>query len=155
MLQVAVGRMSHLSIYGDDYSTFDGTGVRDYIHVLDLVDGHLRALDRLAQVSGVSVWNLGTGHGYSVLEMVRAFEGVIGRSLPYRIVPRRAGDIAQCWADASKAERDLDWKASRGVHAMLSDSWRWQRMNPQGYRSNEQPPVPALAALTSKSVATG
>lgn len=155
MLQVAVGRLSHLSIYGDDYLTLDGTGVRDYIHVLDLVDGHLQALDRLAQVSGVSVWNLGTGHGYSVLEMLRAFEGVIGRSLPYRIVPRRSGDIAQCWADAGKAKNELQWKASRGLHAMLSDAWRWQRMNPQGYRSIEQTPVTAVATLASKSVAAG
>lgn len=155
MLQVAVGRLSHLSIYGDDYLTPDGTGVRDYIHVLDLVDGHLQALDRLAQVSGVSVWNLGTGHGYSVLEMLRAFESVIGRSLPYRIVPRRSGDIAQCWADASKAKSELAWKASRGLHAMLSDAWRWQRMNPQGYRSIEHSPAAALAMRVSKSVATG
>jgi len=135
MLQVAVGRQSHLSIYGNDYPTRDGTGIRDYIHVVDLVEGHLCALERLSQSTGVSVWNLGTGQGYSVLEMVRSFEQIIGRSLPVRSVARRPGDIAQCWADPSKALSELQWSAKRGLHAMLADSWRWQKMNPQGYQA--------------------
>ncbi|MGE8361036.1 UDP-glucose 4-epimerase GalE [Pseudomonas sp.] len=135
MLHVAIGRRPYLRIYGDDYPTRDGSGVRDYIHVVDLAEGHLCALDRLARTQGVSVWNLGTGRGYSVLEMLRAFEGVIGRALPFRITARRSGDIAECWADPSKAERELGWSARRGLRTMLEDAWRWQHMNPHGYRA--------------------
>lgn len=131
--QVAVGKLEELSVFGDDYPTRDGTGVRDYIHVVDLADGHLKALQAISAGSGVHVWNLGTGTGYSVLEMVRAFEQAAGRPVPYRIAPRRTGDIAECWADPAKAERELGWKAERGLEAMMVDTWRWQSGNPQGY----------------------
>lgn len=133
--QVAVGKLSELSVFGDDYSTPDGTGVRDYIHVMDLADGHLRALEALETRTGAHVWNLGTGQGYSVLEMVRAFEAASGKLVPYRIAPRRPGDIATCYADPTKAERELGWKARRGLDEMMRDAWRWQSMNPNGFRS--------------------
>ena len=116
--------------------TPDGTGVRDYIHVVDLAEGHLCALRALAAPqtrTGAHVWNLGTGQGYSVLEMVRAFEAASGQPVPYRIAPRRPGDIATCYADPSKAERDLGWKAQRGLQQMMQDAWRWQSLNPRGY----------------------
>ncbi len=131
--QVAIGKLRELSVFGDDYATPDGTGVRDYIHVVDLADGHLKALQAIAVQAGVNVWNLGTGIGYSVLQMIRAFEQASGRSVPYRISPRRPGDIAECWADPAKAERELGWKAERGLEQMMSDAWRWQSANPQGY----------------------
>ncbi len=133
--QVAVGRLEYLSIFGNDYATPDGTGVRDYIHVVDLALGHLKALGVLDHRSGANVWNLGTGKGYSVLEMVRAFEQASGRSVPYRFAPRRTGDIAECWADPSKALRELEWRAERTLDDMMRDSWRWQQKNPAGYRS--------------------
>lgn len=126
--QVAVGKRPELAVFGNDYPTPDGTGVRDYIHVVDLAEGHLRALDALQTRSGVSVWNLGTGQGYSVLEMVHAFEAASGRPVPYRIAPRRPGDIATCYADPLKAERELGWKAQRGLAEMMRDAWRWQSM---------------------------
>lgn len=132
--QVAVGKLPELAVFGNDYSTPDGTGVRDYIHVMDLAEGHLRALDALQTRSGSHVWNLGTGQGYSVLEMVRAFEAASGRPVPYRTVPRRPGDIATCYAAPSKALRELGWVAKRGLPQMMQDSWRWQHMNPAGYR---------------------
>ena len=132
--QVAVGRLKELAVFGDDYPTPDGTGVRDYIHVVDLADGHLRALQALATRQGAHVWNLGTGTGCTVLQMVRAFEQASGRPVPYRIAPRRAGDIATCYADPAKAERELGWKARRGLPEMMADTWRWQSGNPQGYR---------------------
>lgn len=132
--QVAVGKLKELAVFGDDYPTVDGTGVRDYIHVMDLADGHLKALDALAERSGVNVWNLGTGTGYSVLQMVRAFEQASGRAVAYRVAPRRAGDIAECWADPALAERELGWKAQRGLEEMMVDTWRWQSNNPQGYQ---------------------
>ena len=131
--QVAIGKLAELAVFGDDYPTRDGTGVRDYIHVVDLADGHLKALQAIATQSGVHVWNLGTGTGYSVLEMVRAFEQASGRPVPYRIAPRRSGDIAECWADPGKAARELGWKAERGLEMMMEDAWRWQAGNPQGY----------------------
>lgn len=131
--QVAVGKLAQLSVFGDDYPTSDGTGVRDYIHVVDLAQGHLKALQAIGTRSGVHVWNLGAGRGYSVLEVVRAFEAVSGRSVPYRITPRRNGDIAACWADPTKAERELGWRASRDLQVMLQDAWRWQSQNPDGY----------------------
>lgn len=133
MAQVAVGKLSELAVFGGDYPTSDGTGVRDYIHVVDLADGHLKALQAISANSGVHVWNLGTGKGYSVLEMLRAFEQACGCSLPYRIAPRRPGDIAECWADPGKAEDELGWKAERSLAAMMTDTWRWQSRNPQGY----------------------
>ena len=132
--QAAVGKLPKLAVFGNDYPTPDGTGVRDYIHVMDLAEGHLRALEALQTRFGAHVWNLGTGQGYSVLEMVRAFEAASGRPVPYRIAPRRPGDIATCFADPAKAERELGWKAKRGLDEMMRDAWRWQSMNPDGYR---------------------
>jgi len=131
--QVAVGRREYLNVWGNDYPTPDGTGVRDYIHVVDLALGHVKAVEKLAAGAGVRVWNLGTGCGYSVLEMAKAFEQASGRAVPYKIAPRRAGDIAQCWADPARAERELGWKAQRGLDEMCEDAWRWQSMNPQGF----------------------
>jgi UDP-glucose 4-epimerase len=134
--QVAVGKLPELAVFGNDYPTPDGTGVRDYIHVVDLADGHLRALDALQTRTGSHVWNLGTGQGYSVLETVKAFEAASGRKVPYIIVPRRPGDIATCYADPSKADKELGWKARRGLDEMMRDAWRWQLMNPNGYRNS-------------------
>lgn len=131
--QVAVGKLDELRVFGDDYPTHDGTGVRDYIHVVDLALGHLRALDRLRDDPGVVTYNLGTGHGYSVLDVVKAFERASGREIPYRITDRRPGDVATSYADPSKAERELDWKAERGIDEMCADVWRWQSQNPNGY----------------------
>ena len=131
--QVAIGKLPVLSVFGDDYPTHDGTGVRDYIHVVDLAAGHLHALEKLASNPGVVAYNLGTGRGYSVLDMVKAFEKASGRKVAYKIVPRRAGDIASCYADPSKAHGALGWKASRGIDEMCEDTWRWQSMNPGGY----------------------
>ncbi|MNZ21308.1 UDP-glucose 4-epimerase [compost metagenome] len=132
--QVAIGKLKELLVFGNDYPTADGTGVRDYIHVVDLADGHLKALQRISSQPGVHVWNLGTGKGNSVLEMVQAFEQASGRPVPYRIAARRSGDIAECWADPCKAERELGWKAERGLQMMMEDAWRWQSLNPQGYK---------------------
>ncbi len=132
--QVAVGKLECLSVFGDDYPTVDGTGVRDYIHVVDLALGHLAALRNLDSTPGVVAYNLGTGQGYSVLEMVAAFARASGREVPYRIAPRRAGDIASCYADPSLAASALDWRATRGVAEMTRDAWNWQRQNPNGYR---------------------
>ncbi|NOH61309.1 UDP-glucose 4-epimerase GalE [Vibrio sp. RE88] len=131
--QVAVGRRECLSVFGDDYPTKDGTGVRDYIHVMDLADGHVAALKKVGQKDGLHIYNLGTGNGYSVLDMVKAFEVASGKQVPYQIVARRPGDIAECWADPSKAMRDLEWKAERTLEEMTVDTWRWQSNNPQGY----------------------
>jgi UDP-glucose 4-epimerase len=131
--QVAVGKLPELSVYGNDYPTPDGTGVRDYIHVMDLAAGHVKALEKLAENPGVVVYNLGTGKGYSVLEMVKAFSEASGMEIPYSIAERRSGDIACCYADPSKAERELSWKTSRNINEMCSDTWRWQSQNPNGY----------------------
>ena len=125
--QVAVGRRNELSVFGNDYPTPDGTGVRDYIHVVDLAQGHLAALDKLGEVKGALAVNLGTGQGYSVLDMVRAFEKASGRPVPYRMAPRRPGDIAQCYADPALARRLLGWEAKRGIDEMCVDTWRWQQ----------------------------
>ena len=130
-----VGKLPELAVFGDDYSTPDGTGVRDYIHAMDLADGHLRALEALETRTGAHVWNLGTGQGYSVLEMIRAFEAASGKLVPYRIAPRRTRDIATCYADPTKAERELGWKARRGLDEIMRDAWRWQSLNPNGFRS--------------------
>lgn len=130
---VAVGKLPQLKIFGGDWPTSDGTGVRDYIHVVDLAVGHLRAIDKLTQNPGCGAWNLGTGRGCSVLEMVMAVEKASGRAVPYTIVNRRPGDAAEVWCDPSKAERDLGWKAELGLDRMCVDSWRWQQMNPDGY----------------------
>jgi UDP-glucose 4-epimerase len=126
--QVAEGRRELLSVYGDDYPTVDGTGMRDYIHVVDLAIGHLKTLEKLAAQPGVVTYNLGTGHGNSVLEMVRAFEKASGRPVPYKIVGRRPGDIAICYADTTLAERELGWRAERNIDQMCADTWRWQSM---------------------------
>ncbi len=131
--QVAVGRREHLSVFGSDYPTPDGTGVRDYIHVVDLADGHLAALNHVGSKAGLHVYNLGTGKGSSVLDMVAAFEQASGRKIAYQLVERRPGDIAECWADPSKAEQDLKWKANRSLEQMTEDTWRWQSNNPQGF----------------------
>ncbi|PNH81776.1 UDP-glucose 4-epimerase GalE [Vibrio diazotrophicus] len=131
--QVAVGRREKLSVYGNDYPTPDGTGVRDYIHVMDLADGHLAALTRVGLKSGLHIYNLGTGKGSSVLDMVEAFSQACGKDVAYEVCPRRAGDIAECWASTEKAERELGWKATRSVKEMTEDTWRWQVANPQGY----------------------
>ncbi len=132
--QVAVGVLEELSVFGNDYSTLDGTGVRDYIHVVDLAQGHLKALEKLSTDPGVVVCNLGTGNGYSVLDMVHAFEEASGKKVAYKVTARRAGDIAQCYADPGLAARELGWKASRGLDEMCKDTWRWQSQNPKGYR---------------------
>lgn len=133
--QVAVGKLEKLGVFGDDYDTPDGTGVRDYIHVVDLAVGHVKAVDYLAKNPGLDVINLGTGVGYSVLDMVKAFSKACGKDLPYEIKPRRAGDIAMCYADPAKAEKVLGWKATRGLDEMCADSWRWQSQNPNGYEA--------------------
>ncbi len=133
--QVAVGKLEYLSVFGDDYPTKDGTGVRDYIHVVDLADGHLKALKKIKDNSGLSIYNLGTGNGYSVLEMVKAFEKASEKKIPYKITPRRPGDVAECWALPAKAERELGWKAERGIDEMCRDTWNWQKKNPEGYRN--------------------
>ncbi|MFK4134687.1 UDP-glucose 4-epimerase GalE [Pseudomonas luteola] len=135
--QVAIGRLERLSIYGSDYPTPDGTGIRDYIHVVDLAKGHLSALRKLQSVKGAHVWNLGTGRGYSVLELIRVFEEVAQMQLPYRLAPRREGDVAECWADPHKAEQELGWRAERSLTQMIADAWRWQSQNPNGYRVTE------------------
>ncbi|HLS51602.1 MAG TPA: UDP-glucose 4-epimerase GalE [Burkholderiaceae bacterium] len=132
--QVAIGRLPYLSIFGNDYPTPDGTGVRDYIHVVDLVLGHLAALPFLENNKGFHVWNLGTGRGHSVLEMVKAYESVCKKPIAYQIKPRRPGDVATCWSDPSKAHQQLNWQATRTLSDMVNDSWRWQSKNPRGYK---------------------
>ena len=131
--QVAVGKLEKLHVFGNDYDTHDGTGVRDYIHVVDLAKGHVCALKKLEPGSGLSIYNLGTGVGYSVLDIVNSFEEATGVKIPYVIDPRRAGDIAECYSSPEKAEKELGWKAENGIREMCEDAWRWQSMNPQGY----------------------
>ena len=131
--QVAVGKRETVNVFGNDYDTPDGTGVRDYIHVVDLAKGHVKAVEKLAEKKGVLTYNLGTGIGYSVLDMVKSFSKVVGRELPYRICPRRPGDIATCYADPSLAKAELGWEAQLGLEEMCEDSWRWQKNNPDGY----------------------
>src|SRR5699024_756264 len=135
--QVAIGKRKVLNVYGNDYETRDGTGVRDYIHVNDLATGHIKALEKVMKETGVEAYNLGTGKGFSVLEVVKTFEDVSGRKIPYKFVNRRPGDIAICFADSSKAERELGWKAKRGIEEMCLHSWRWQKNNPNGYKKVE------------------
>ena len=131
--QVASGKLERIGVFGNDYPTPDGTGVRDYIHVVDLARGHLAALKKLEE-PGVHIYNLGTGVGYSVLDMIHAFEKACGKTLPYAILPRRAGDIASCYASSEKAERELGWKAEYGIEEMCRDQWNWQKNNPEGYQ---------------------
>ncbi|NDL00447.1 UDP-glucose 4-epimerase GalE [Photorhabdus bodei] len=135
--QVAIGRLECLSVYGNDYPTKDGTGVRDYIHVMDLAEGHIAAIDYLAKQQSYEVFNLGTGTGYSVLELLYAFEKASGKDIPYKITDRRPGDIAECWSDPSRARDILGWQAIRNIDDMMRDSWNWQKNNPYGFRSEE------------------
>ncbi|URQ59618.1 UDP-glucose 4-epimerase GalE [Pantoea alhagi] len=132
--QVAIGRLDKLGIFGADYPTEDGTGVRDYIHVVDLAEGHLKALDHLEQLQGYKAYNLGAGKGYSVMEMVKAFEKASGKPVPFDIKPRRDGDLAAFWADATLADKELNWRVTRGIDEMMRDTWNWQSKNPNGYR---------------------
>ncbi len=133
--QTAVGKLECINIFGNDYDTVDGTGVRDFIHVLDLAEGHVAAIQRFIDVPncGLSIYNLGTGNGYSVLQMVKAFEKVLGRDLPYKFTDRRPGDIATCYADPKKAREELGWEATKTIDDMCADAWRWQSQNPNGY----------------------
>ena len=131
--QVAVGKLKELGVFGNDYDTPDGTGVRDYIHVVDLAKGHVKAINKLKENVGLGIYNLGTGTGYSVLDIVKNFEAATGVKIPYAIKPRRAGDIATCYSDAAKAEKELGWKAQFGIKEMCADSWNWQKNNPNGY----------------------
>ena len=131
--QVAIGKLECLGVFGDDYDTPDGTGVRDYIYVVDLAKGHVAAIKKLEEKKGVLIYNLGTGKGYSVLDVVHAFEKACGKKIPYAVKPRRPGDIATCYADPAKAKAELGWEAENGIEEMCADSWRWQSMNPNGY----------------------
>ena len=133
--KVASGALEKVHVYGNDYDTKDGTGVRDYIHVVDLAKGHVKAIERLAKNDGVFVCNLGTGKGYSVLEIIHAFEKACGKEIPYVIDGRRAGDIATCYSSPEKAEKELNWRAEKGIEEMCEDAWRWQSRNPNGYHS--------------------
>ena len=132
--QVAVGKLKEVGVFGNDYDTPDGTGVRDYIHVMDLADGHVMALKKFEETPAVHIYNLGTGQGYSVLDMIKAFSKAVGREIPYVIKERRPGDIATCYADPAKAKAELGWEAKRGIDEMCADGWRWQSKNPNGYR---------------------
>ena len=131
--QVAIGKLEKLKVFGNDYPTPDGTGIRDYLHVVDLAKGHLKALDAIQTNEGANVWNLGTGQGHSVLEVINAFEKASGKTIPYEISPRRDGDIASCWTDPSKAKKELDWTTELNLDQMMEDTWRWQKNNPEGY----------------------
>ncbi|HIQ97563.1 MAG TPA: UDP-glucose 4-epimerase GalE [Candidatus Limivivens merdigallinarum] len=133
--QVAVGKLKCVGVFGNDYDTPDGTGVRDYIHVVDLAKGHVKALKKIEGHQGVSIYNLGTGKGYSVLDVIHAFSKACGKEIPYEIKPRRAGDIATCYADSTKAYQELGWKAEYGIEEMCRDSWNWQSKNPDGYNT--------------------
>ena len=135
--KVAVGKLEKVHVYGNDYPTPDGTGVRDYIHVVDLARGHVAAIKKLEEKPGLFICNLGTGHGYSVLDVIHAFSKACGKELPYVIDPRRPGDIAECWCDPSKAKRELGWEAEYGIDEMCRDSWNWQSHNPDGYKTAE------------------
>ncbi|WP_367375406.1 UDP-glucose 4-epimerase GalE [Pseudomonas lini] len=141
LTQVAMGRVPELTVFGSDYPTVDGTCVRDYVHVVDLADGHIKALQALQNKNGIHAWNLGTGIGYSVLQIIRSFEDVTGISIPFQFAPRRAGDIAECWANPTKAGHDLGWYAQRDLVRMIIDTWRWQLCNPNGYHSRSDLPA--------------
>lgn len=136
--QVAVGKLPYLHVFGDDYNTHDGTGVRDYIHVVDLAKGHVLAVDKIDELDGVNIFNLATGNGYSVLDVLHAFEKASGKEIPYQIEARREGDIDKSFADASKAKEVLGWEAENGIDQMCIDTWRWQEKNPNGYKSEEK-----------------
>lgn len=132
--QVAIGKLECVGVFGNDYDTPDGTGVRDYIHVVDLALGHVKAIDKIKDNPGVKIYNLGTGNGYSVLDVIKAFSKACGHEVPYQIKPRRPGDIATCYSDASLAKKELGWEAQYGIEEMCADSWKWQSMNPNGYK---------------------
>lgn len=134
--QVAIGKRASLGVFGNDYDTPDGTGVRDYIHVVDLAKGHVKAIEKLADKEGISIYNLGTGKGYSVMDVLHAFEKACGKKLPYEIKPRRAGDIATCYSKCDKAAKELGWTAQYDIEEMCADSWNWQQKNPDGYGEN-------------------
>ena len=134
--QVAIGKLECVGVFGNDYDTPDGTGVRDYIHVVDLAKGHVKAIDKIKENPGVKIYNLGTGNGYSVLDVIKAYSKACGHDVPYVIKPRRSGDIATCYADASLAKKELGWEAEYGIDDMCADSWKWQSMNPDGYGDN-------------------
>lgn len=136
--QVAVGKLSELNVFGNDYDTHDGTGVRDYIHVVDLAAGHLKALEKVISSSGINAYNLGTGKGFSVMEMIHAFENATGRNIPYRNIDRRPGDIGISYADPAKAKKELNWVAYKGLEEMCTDAWRWQLNNPNGYEADKK-----------------
>ncbi|WP_096435080.1 UDP-glucose 4-epimerase GalE [Alteribacter populi] len=136
--QVAVGKLNELQVYGDDYETKDGTGIRDYIHVVDLAVGHLKAIEKVILDNGIEAYNLGTGSGYSVMELTQVFENVSGQKIPYKVVKRRAGDVAESYADVSKAKRELNWQAKKGIVEMCIDTWHWQSKNPNGYKCTEE-----------------
>ena len=136
--QVAVGKLPYLHVYGDDYDTHDGTGIRDYIHVVDLAKGHVLAVDKIDELGGVNIFNLATGNGYSVLDVLHAFEKACGKEIPYQIEARREGDIDKSYADATKAKEILGWVAENGIDQMCEDTWKWQKMNPNGYELEEQ-----------------
>lgn len=133
--QVAAGNLKELTVFGNDYPTIDGTGMRDYIHVIDLADGHLKALNAIERRSGISIWNLGRGEGYTVFQMLSIFEKVTGCKIPYRVAERRPGDIAECWADTNKAKNELGWTAIQTLEDMMADTWRWITKNPDGYKN--------------------
>lgn len=135
--QVSVGKLDYLHVYGDDYDTHDGTGIRDYIHVVDLAKGHVLAVEKIDELKGVEIINLATGNGYSVLDVLHAFEKACGKKIPYKIEERRAGDIDKCFADPSYAKKVIGWQAQNGIDEMCQDAWRWQKMNPNGYESEE------------------
>ncbi len=134
--QVAVGKLPHMNVFGDDYPTHDGTGVRDYIHVVDLASGHIKALDVVDNKEGCQIYNLGTGKGYSVLDVIKTFEKISGKKIPYKIIERREGDIAECYADPSLSKKILNWEAEFGMDEMIRDHWNWQVINPNGYKKN-------------------
>lgn len=134
--QVAVGRLNKLSVFGNDYPTKDGTGIRDYIHVVDLAQGHLAALNHIMANNGTQIWNLGTGTGYSVLEIIHAFEKASNKKVPYEFASRRPGDIASCWSNPNKAKKEIGWQAKLDINAMMTDAWRWQSKNPNGYKTH-------------------
>lgn len=151
--QVAIGKLTHLNVFANDYATPDGTGIRDYIHVVDLAIGHVKALNKIEAIGGIDAYNLGTGHGYSVLEMIEAFEKASEKTIPYKVVGRRSGDAAICFADPTKAKEQLDWEATRGINVMCEDTWRWQQNNHNGYGkvlnkiTSNKKPVQNVAAV--------
>ncbi|EIX8809637.1 GDP-mannose 4,6-dehydratase, partial [Escherichia coli] len=137
LMKVAIGEYPYLNVYGNDYSTYDGSGIRDYIHVVDLAEAHAKALSKNLVVDGLKIYNLGTGKGYSVFEVIETFEKITGIKIPYRVMPRRDGDVAECWSNSLKANEELEWKATKDLSDMVIDAWNWQLKNPHGYDNDE------------------